>query len=314
MIPVNDDARFEVTTFCNYNCVICPREQLRRPREVMTNKLFEDCIGKIKDATGQYNTLTFAGLGEPMMDKQLIDKICIAKNNGFGQLNLLTNGSFLTRDRFLQMQEAGLSTVRISFYGMTPETYSGVHGSHSKPEEFQALCETVEELCALSRTTSLIMTFNVVPGVNERDLKAWIDHWEGRADLIEAWRPHNWVYGRQLRSIDGVQRKSCGRPFNGPLQIQVDGTVNMCCFDFNGDLTLGDLKTQSLKEIFSSQSFNHIQDCHKSGDFDDSGLICAHCDQRNANKSDVMVYNSKFMIEERVEMTSTTYRCLGKDK
>lgn len=312
MIPANNDVRFEVTTFCNYNCVICPREQLRRPLTVMSDELFEDCVCKIKKCTDQYDTLTFAGLGEPMMDKRLLDKIRIAKKHGFDQMNLLTNGSLLTRDIFLQMQDAGMQTVRISFYGMTPESYSGVHGSHGNPEKFQTLCETVEELCALPRTTRLVMTFNVVPGVNDSDLKTWIDHWEDRADLIEAWHPHNWVYGRKLRAVGGVQRKSCGRPFNGPLQIQVDGTVNMCCFDFNGDLTLGDLKTQTLEEIFSAEPFTRLHDCHKSGDYFGSNFICEQCDQRNADKSDVMVYNSEFSLEERVEMTSTTYSPLGK--
>jgi len=47
--------------------------------------------------------------------------------------------------------------------------------------------------------------------------------------------------------------------------------------------------------------------CHTSGDFKNSGLICENCDQRNADKSDVMIYNSKFNIEERVQKVSTTY-------
>ena len=100
---------------------------------------------------------------------------------------------------------------------------------------------------------------------------------------------------------------SCGRPFRGPLQVQVDGTVNMCCFDYDGHLTLGDLKTQSLQEIFSSPMFQKILECHTTGNFKDSGLICENCDQRNADKSDVMVYNSKFNIKERVKQLSTTY-------
>ncbi|GAJ05463.1 unnamed protein product, partial [marine sediment metagenome] len=41
--------------------------------------------------------------------------------------------------------------------------------------------------------------------------------------------------------------------------------------------------------------------------FEASGLICESCDQRNKDKSDVMIYDSKFDIEQRVKMTSTTY-------
>jgi hypothetical protein len=85
----------------------------------------------------------------------------------------------------------------------------------------------------------------------------------------------------------------------------------MCCFDFNGDLTLGDLKVQSLHEIFEGDLFLKIYDCHLKGDCEKSDLICEDCDQRNADKSDVLIYNSKFDIRERVEMTSSTYALLA---
>ena len=82
----------------------------------------------------------------------------------------------------------------------------------------------------------------------------------------------------------------------------------MCCFDFDGQLLLGDLKTQTLEEIFESSMFNKILKHHTSGDFVGCGLICEECDQRNVDKSDVMIYNSKFDIKERVKKVSTTYQ------
>ena len=81
----------------------------------------------------------------------------------------------------------------------------------------------------------------------------------------------------------------------------------MCCFDFDGKLLLGDLKTQTLKEIFESSMFQKIKKHHTSGDYKGSGLICEYCDQRNSDKSDVMLYNSKYDIGERVKKVSTTY-------
>jgi recombinational DNA repair protein RecR len=62
-----------------------------------------------------------------------------------------------------------------------------------------------------------------------------------------------------------------------------------------------------LKEIFESEMFKKIEKCHLTENFENSGLICENCDQRNADKSDVMVYNSRFDIQERVKKVSTTY-------
>jgi len=101
---------------------------------------------------------------------------------------------------------------------------------------------------------------------------------------------------KEIQGGAGQKVRTCGRPLNTPLQVQVNGTVNMCCFDFNGQLELGDLKTESLKEIFSSPVFKKIVKHHTTGDFRKSGLICEDCDQRNADKSDVLVYDSKYDI------------------
>lgn len=311
MIPKSDDIRFELTTHCNYDCIICPREQLRRPKTIMPTHVFQALLAAAQASTDQYRILTFAGLGEPMLDPDFLQKVEVGRKAGFEVL-LLTNGSRLTEENFRAMDEMGVQSVRVSFYGMTNASYAAVHRPRD-PLAFQSTKETLERIAAMPRRTKLLMTFNVVPGVNEADLENWIHHWEPRVDLVEAWRPHNWVYGRKLRTVSSTMRPTCGRPFTGPLQVQADGTINMCCFDFNGDLTLGDLNTTPLADIFSQEPFQRLAECHRTGDFSGSGFICGRCDQRNTGKEDIMVYNSRFDIKSRVEMTSTGYATLDQN-
>jgi hypothetical protein len=275
----------------------------------MSTELFSTLLDRIKETTNQYEALTFAGMGEPFLDPELIEKTRIARSKGFRVL-LLTNGSLLTLDNFRQLNEIGVESVRVSFYGMTPESYAHVHGVKENGVKFETVRNTLAEICALPRETKMLFTLNVVENGNEGDLENWIRYWDPKADLVEVWRPHNWVYGRDIRPLSTNRRKTCGRPSIGPLQVQVDGTVNMCCFDFNGDLTLGDLKTQSLAEIFEGDLFRKIFECHQTGKYEGSGLICKDCDQLNEDKSDVMIYNSGFEKSERVEMISSTYTSL----
>jgi len=305
MIPKSHDMRFEVTTKCNYNCTICPRDKLTRKKETMDLRLFKSLLSKILDETDQYSTLTFPGMGEPLLDKTLDDKIAFAREKGL-RILILTNGSLLSPERFKRFEDLGVESIRVSFYGNNPENYARVHGVKTKGI-FQKIKDNLTAISKAKKYTKLLLTFNVVEGTNDACVPGWIDHWKDKADLIEVWRPHNWVDGRKYRAVQGEKVKTCGRPFNGPLQVQVDGTVNMCCFDFDGKLTLGDLKKQSLQEIFSSPLYNELVRCHTTGDFNGSTLICAACDQRNTDRSDVMVYNSKFDIEKRVKMISTTY-------
>ncbi|MBN3040080.1 MAG: SPASM domain-containing protein [Candidatus Omnitrophica bacterium] len=307
MIPENNDMRFEVTTRCNYNCIICPREKITRKIETMDLELFKYLFDKIISETSQYTTLTFPGMGEPLLDESLEKKIEYAKNKSKSiEILLLSNGSLLTPERFLELERIGLSSVRVSFYADKAQKYMDVHGVKNK-DMFNRVRDNLLAISRIKQKTKLLLTFNIVDGGNDESTKNWIDFWQPRVDLLEVWRPHNWVDARTYRAVQKDKIKTCGRPLKGPLQVQVDGTVNMCCFDFDGKLTLGDLKTQSLAEIFSSAMYRKIVSHHEKGDFKDSGLICENCDLRNKDKSDVMVYNSKFDIKERVNMISTTY-------
>mgnify|MGYP001565404689 CR=1 FL=1 len=307
MIPESNDMRFEITTKCNYNCIICPRDKITRKIETMSFALFKTLFDKIISETGQYNTLTFPGMGEPLLDETLGKKIEYARKRMPNlSVLILTNGSLLTPKRFRELEHLGVTSVRVSFYGNDAASYSKVHGNKNK-NLFNKVRDNLIMISKNKSTAKLLLTFNVVDGSNDGVVWDWVNFWEDKVDLIEVWRPHNWVDGMTYRKIQKKKFKTCGRPFKTPLQVQVDGTVNMCCFDFDGKLLLGDLEKQSLKEIFESPMFKKIERCHLTGRFKNSGLICENCDQRNTDKSDVMVYNSKFDIKERVKKVSTTY-------
>lgn len=305
MIPRNREMRFESANLCNYKCIICPREKLTRELKTMSLTTFRFLLDKIQDETDQYKVCTFSGFGEPLLDPTIVEKVKYAKKKKLDVL-MLTNASLLSLDKFKEFDELGMTSIRVSFYGHSPSVYNKIHNIRRK-DLFNKIKKTLTEICRIKKNTELILTYNVQEDVNKDGLKSWIEYWEGRADLLEVWRPHNWVNGREYRKVQKRKNKTCGRPWKTPLQVQVDGTVNMCCFDFDGKLTLEDLKSKTLEEIFSSPIFKKIEEHHTSGNFEGSGLICEHCDQRNTDKSGVMLYNSKFDIDERVKMVSTTY-------
>ncbi len=308
MIPENNEIRFETCSKCNYNCIICPRATFRRGLEIMPTEKFKFLFDKIIAETKQYNTITFSGFGEPLLDPDLEEKIKHTRNKNFDVL-ILSNASILTLERFEKLDKLGVKSIRVSFYGNTVQTYNNVHRPPNA-ELFPKVRDTLVKISKLKRKTQLLFTYNIIDGVNDKEVKDWIAFWEPKVDLVEVWRPHNWVDGKEYRRVQTDKLKTCGRPEKGPLQVQIDGTVNMCCFDYNGQLLLGDLNTQTLEEIFSSNNFKKIKNCHDTGAFEGSDLICENCDQRNSVKSDVMVHNSKFDIKKRVGKVSTTYSAL----
>jgi MoaA/NifB/PqqE/SkfB family radical SAM enzyme len=142
----------------------------------MSTELFSMLLKHIKKATDQYKALTFAGMGEPLLDPEFVRKVQIARSEGFRVL-LLTNGSRLSIDLFKKLDGLGVESIRISFYGMQPETYAHVHGINGDPNRFYDLRKTLSKICQMPRKTKMLFTFNLVENINQKDLESWIQYW-----------------------------------------------------------------------------------------------------------------------------------------
>lgn len=308
MLPISEEIRFEVINICQYNCKICMKNELKRQQQVMTLNTFKMLLDKILSETKQYKAVSFAGIGEPLLNRQIVDMVAYANKLKLKTL-IVTNGDLLTKDKFLELQKAGLYSVRVSFHGATPKDYSELHGVDLiKFFQVKSQLENISKL--ENRKTKLLLTCVVMRGVNDNTtVNNWLKVWEDcDADSFEVWSAHNWVNSLKNRVKQKERVNSCGRILKGPLQIQVDGTVNACCFDWNGDLVFGDLKEQTLDEIFNGYRYRMIKQCHVTGEYDNFNLVCKNCDQRNKNKTESLLYSSNFKdLKERIKMTSTNY-------
>ena len=315
MIPKHHEVRFEVTTRCNYNCVFCGNEWV--PNATMSFKLFKQLIDKVFNETNQYTTVSFVGIGEPLMDKNLEKKVKYTRKKYPGVfIPITTNGLLLTPARFISLKEAGVNSFRISLQGTTPETYAEASGVN--PRNFYKVEENILQIYPLKGKTILIVTFITN---NKQDLDKMIREkafWENTCDLLEVWTPHNHGAVFSYREIQKRRKKTCGLIFNGPLIVFVSGNIAMCCMDIFGDHILGNLRTQSLQEIFNSKQYKRIAECHKTGEYfkvKTPFMPCAYCDQLNWDKSEALIYNSKFKdYKRRVAAGSPIFNNLVKRK
>lgn len=299
------EARFEVATICNHKCMICPLNNgdFKRVKTIMGTSLFKKLLNKLQLEAPHITDITISGMGEPTLDKEYIKKIEIAKSKNYN-VYMLSNGSnFIEEDIDYLMKNNLLESIRISLHSLSKEHYKEI----TKTNNLNKVVENIETFISkknkYNNTTKIIISADIIEKYTE-DTSELISTYEDRVDLLEIWRPHNWVdWGNYRKGIG--KKTTCGRPFSGPLQIQVDGTINMCCFDYNGDLLLGDFTKQTLKEIFNSEMYNRLLKFH-NGNHNDN-LICRNCDQLYEKDSSIMIYNSKFDINERINKTSTNY-------
>jgi|ETNvirnome_6_100_1030635.scaffolds.fasta_scaffold00756_10 MoaA/NifB/PqqE/SkfB family radical SAM enzyme len=299
-----NEARIETCTACNYECIMCPHStSFTRIKEVMPIQTFKLIIDKLKKEAPLITDITISGFGEAFIDLKLLEKIKYAIKKNYN-IHVLTNGSFLNKATIDDLMKAGITDLRVSLHTVKANSYFKVTGQYKKvvTEVLDMIHYAIEN----KGKTSIIITADIMDD-NKEDVDSLIKYFENEPVTLEIWEPHNWVNWRDYRE-GKITKRSCGRVFNGPLQIQVDGTINMCCFDYNGKLLIGDFINQSLEEIFNSEEYLAIKKLHEEGITEDSDILCAKCDQLIDPGKDIVIYNNMFSKEERIGKTSTNYR------
>lgn len=294
------EVRIETSTICNYNCIHCAQntKKFTRQKTIMSMDLFKLIIDKVKKSNFDITDITFSGFGEPLIDDTIIDKIKLISPDF--RVHLLTNGSKLNKRIVKQLKKAGLNDIRISVHALNKKIYKKF--TQCKNKDYRSVMKGIDYLINESMDVNLSMNF--IKGLNDKECIPFIKRYYYRVDNLEIWKPHNWVTAFNYRKIEN-QSRTCYRPFNGPIQIQIDGTVNMCCFDYNGDLELGDLKLTSLDDIYKSPAYIALRDAHLSGNLSD--FICDKCDIR-MDSTDELIYSKVYNdYKNRVQKTSTCY-------
>ena len=226
------------------------------------------------------------GYGEPLLDKSLSSKIKYCTKKGLKTF-ITTNAALLTPSVAGKLFDAGLTHMRLSAHGLW-DSYEKVH----KPLKFESFLRNVANALKMNEMvykhgTNIDVT--VIPMHNE-SIDEILGFWKRfKIDDLEIWRPHNWAGGRKYRKVI-KRKKTCGRPFNGPIQINADGKMMVCCFDTDATMTVGDTFKDSIEDILQGDEFKKIRKAHKAGDM--SGLICEQCDQLNEYEKSPLLYST----------------------
>jgi hypothetical protein len=292
---INDEVRIESTTLCNAACITCPRDKFKRKLMTMDNSHYSYLLYQVHELGAKI--VSVFGYGEPLMDKDISWKIRHAADYGLKTF-ITTNASLLTVDKGKDLVASGLNHIRFSAHGIG-EDYDKVHvGLKFSNVQFNIGHFLITN--AVNNGNRCQTDVSIIPMHGETVIDL-LSYWRNtRIDNIEIWKPHNWCDGREYRKTER-KLKTCGRPESGPVQIQADGKMIVCCFDTNGELEVGDTHKDTIEDILKGDKFNEIRRKHEVGDL--SGLICETCDQLNVEKESPLLYSS---IDKEINKTSST--------
>ncbi len=109
----------EPTNRCNLECRTCIRNIWDEPLGEMSSATFARIVGGLHSFSPP-PTVFFGGLGEPLSHPHIVEMVEQVKALG-SSVELITNGTLLTKDLSKQLIEAGLDFLWVSLDGATPE-------------------------------------------------------------------------------------------------------------------------------------------------------------------------------------------------
>ncbi len=276
--PLPTNMMVELTNICNHKCIFCSYQHMKRKKRV-ADKEFTFKI--IKDAFNNgVKEIGFYLIGEPFCNKDLPEFISYCKEIGFSYIYLTTNGALATPEKMLKVIDAGLDSVKFSINAATEDSYKYIHGENDFSTVKSNLLWLREYLDNSNKQLKTFISF-VKNNFNKDEISLLYSEFEKLVDRIYVFECQNQggnmshlVESGVIDTLRPGASAPCNMVFNR-LHITVEGFLDACCVDADGDLVVADLHKTSLLDAWNSDVFKKLRRQHLSGNFEN--ILCKNC-------------------------------------
>lgn len=258
----------EPTNDCNLNCVMCPNDKLGK-RSYIDLDLFEKVVDEVKDVA---KAIRLNFLGEPLLHPKIIDMIAFCKSTTAARVSMSTNATKLNEDLSRQIIDSGLDEITFSIDANSPGIYAKIRrgGDFSEVianvEIFLTTLGTRTKPRAIVKLVKMNTNRRQVEGFKRRWSKynclvfiTWLSTWAGQMDHLKRLSD---TLSPKLNS----SRTPCADVWYR-MAVKSSGDVVLCCYDYAGTYPIGNVRNQSVAEIWNSDSVNFAREVHSFGDY-----------------------------------------------
>ena len=249
----------ELSSLCNLSCPMCYTTTDKFKSKVERANMDFDLYKKIIDECSQYNlySIRLSLRGEAFLNKHIYDMIKYAKDKGIKEVSSLTHGGFLDEKKFEQLIDLGLDWLTISFDGVG-ETYNKIR----YPLKFEDSVKKIKNYQEIKKRRKVVKPVvkiqTVWPAISENP-QEFYNIFNPITDQVAS-NPLLDYLGNDT-DIVFEENFTCPQLWER-LVIGADGNVMLCANDEMELHNLGNVRDESLYNIWHGERLNKAREIH----------------------------------------------------
>ena len=285
----------ETTNRCNMRCKMCPRTtMMTRKIEDIDKETFIKVVDQIKPhdsevwlkwkeyCEGKYGireedipsenhfflyviskVIQLHGYGDPLLDKNMYEYIKILHDRGFYSY-FSCNPANINLDLTYKMLDAGLDYIKYSIESVDDAVHKSIRGEQSKfTESYKKIQEVLNYKHRNNLKTTIVITMLDLNRSNQKeDYDRLYNAFKGKDVYIYLKSEDCQWYRKDFHGTKSIHwSEICKHPWM-TMTIKSNGEAAMCMEDFNNEIILGDVHTQTLREIWNGKKYRDFRMAH----------------------------------------------------
>ncbi len=280
----------DVSSACNFKCKFCfhslSKDKLKKLGflpNIMNLELFKLSVDKIKEFPSKLKRLCLIRHGEALLNKDLPAMIRYAKKSDIAEkINISTNGSLLTPQINKRLIDSGLDELLISVEALSDDKYFEICGAKI---DFKKMLKNIDHFYKNKDQCTLFVKI-VDCALNEGDEDKFHDIFDNICDkasvehIVPCFRGVDYSkiksdYNTNIMGDDFQEIGVCPQPFF-QLHIFPNGNVSVCNADYNEKLVFGNIKSDSLLDVWGGIGWNKLRLMQLKGERENH-FYCKFC-------------------------------------
>lgn len=300
----------ETTNACNMVCKMCPRTtMMTRPIETIDRETFINVIDQLKPHSKELwakwvdfvekeygikeddmsenhfflhiipKVIQLHGYGDPLLDKHMDEYISLLHERGFYSY-FSCNPANINLEKTYEMMKRGLDYIKYSIESVDDEVHKEIRGEASNfKTSYEKILKVLDYKKTNNLNTTIVITMLDLNRTHQqKDFEMLLDAFKGLDVYIYLKSEDQQWYRKDFHGTKSVHwSEVCKHPWM-TMTIKSNGEATMCMEDFNNEIILGNVKENSLYDIWNGEKYIQFRKDHF--DVDPEFKCSGKCDMK----------------------------------